>query len=98
MVFAGQLFITSEYEEEKKVIIEWYDSEYDSLLIIDYYNRIERYKEMRDSLDCSVMWLTNNSSPDYNSKTIFINNVFDDMAQEFTVKYSPIVGFFRYED
>jgi len=95
MVFAGQLFITSEYEEEKNVIVEWYDSEYHSLLIIDKLNRIERYKEMRDNLDCSVRWLTNNSSPDYNDKTIFINNVFDDMTQEFTIKYTPVVAFFR---
>jgi len=95
MVFAGQLFITSEYEEEKNVIVEWYDSEYHSLLIIDKLNRIERYREMRDNLDCSVRWLTNNSSPDYNDKTIFINNVFDDMTQEFTIKYTPVVAFFR---
>ena len=96
VLFIGDYYIANSYKEEYEAILEWYNSnDYNTLLIIDKYNRIDRYKEMRGDLYIPVMLLTNGSIPDEGEKSIFINEVFGNTAQDFVVEYSPMVGFFR---
>ena len=95
-LFMGEYYIASSYNEEENAIAEWYDSEnYNSLVIIDEYNRIERYKEMSGDMDVSVMWLTAVSRPEEGKKIIFINEKFNAMAQDFVLEHWAMVGFFR---
>ena len=83
------------YETEKDVI-EWFfeSDEFNSLVIIDEYLRIERYKEMRGEYNCGVTWLTN-SSKGGNRHDIFIHEKFDTLAEDFIVDNNAVIGFFR---
>jgi len=94
-LFMGEYYIASSYDEEENAIAEWYDTEnYNSLVIIDEYNRIERYKEMTGDMDVSVLWLTAESRPEEGKKIIFINEKFNAMAQDFVVNHWAMLGFF----
>jgi len=95
MLFECRLFIAYSYETEKDVI-EWFckSDEYSSLVIIDEYLRIERYKEMRQDYDCGVGWLRNSSNLD-NGHEIFIHENFDTLAEDFIVDNNAVVGLFR---
>jgi len=95
MLFEGRFFLAYSYETEKDVI-EWFceTDHYKSLLIVDEYLRIERYKEMREGFDCGVGWLDTSSS-DEHRKTIFIHEKFDKLAEDFIVDNNVVVGFFR---
>lgn len=96
VLFMGEYYITRSYGEEENTIVDWYDSENcNNLVIIDEYNRIERYKEMRGDMAIAVTWLRHDSNPEEGRKLIFINETFDTMAQDFIVEHWAIVGFFR---
>ena len=95
MLFESRFFIADSYDTEKDVI-DWFceTDHYTSLLIVDKYLRIERYKEMREDFDCGVGWLTN-TSEGCNRHEIFIHEKFDYMAQKFIVDNNAIVAFFQ---
>jgi hypothetical protein len=95
MLFEGRFYVAYDYETEKNVI-EWFceSDEFTSLVIIDEYLRIERYKGMRENYNCGVGWLTNSYKRD-NGHEIFIHEKFDTLAEDFTVDNNAVVGFFR---
>lgn len=95
MLFEGRLFVAYSYETEEDVI-EWFceSDEFTSLVIIDEFLRIERYKEMRGDYNCGVGWLTN-SSKWGNGHEIFIHETFDKLAEDFIVDNNAVVGLFR---
>ena len=98
MPFIGEFYLAKTYEEEEEAIAQFSDDDrYNCLIIIDLYNRIERYKEMCGTLELgySVCWLTAESHPNIYSKTIFINESFNDLAENFILDHGGIVGFFR---
>ena len=96
VLFMGEYYIASSYGEEENAIAEWYDSEdCNTLVIIDEYLRIERYKEMRGDMSIGITWLRADSKPEEGNKLIFINEGFDIMAQDFILEHWAIVGFFR---
>ena len=93
----GEFYIANGYGEQQNAILEWYDSENcNNLIIIDQYNRIDDYKEMRGYLDCAVTWLGPESAAEEGKKIIFINETFDHVAQEFVKNNWAIVGFFNH--
>lgn len=94
MLFEGRFFIAYSYETEKDVIDWFCETDYKSLVIIDEYLRIERYKEMREDFDCGVGWLTN-ASGGSDKHEIFIHEKFDCIAEDFTVDNNAIVMFCR---
>ena len=95
MLFEGRFFVAYSYETEKNVI-EWFceSDEFTSLVIIDEYLRIERYKEMREDYNCGVVWLSN-SSKGGDRHDIFIHEKFDKLAEDFIVDNNAVVGLFR---
>jgi stage III sporulation protein SpoIIIAA len=95
MLFEGRFYVAYDYYTEKNVI-EWFceSDEFTSLVIIDEFLRIERYKEMREDYNCGVGWLTNTSQGD-NRHEIFINEKFDKLVENFAVDNNAVVGFFR---
>lgn len=95
MLFEGQFYVAYTYETEKDVI-EWFceSDVFTSLVIIDEYLRIERYKGMREDYSCGVGWLTNTCKGG-DRHEIFIHERFDTLAEEFTVDNNAVVGFFR---
>jgi hypothetical protein len=96
VLFMGEFYIASSYDEEENAIADWYDSEHcNTLVIIDKYNRIERYKEMRGEMSIVITWLKAESKPEEGRKVIFINEIFDNMTQDFILEHWPMVGFFR---
>lgn len=95
MLFEGRFFVAYSYETEKNVI-EWFceSDEFTSLVIIDEYLRIERYKEMREDYNCGVVWLSNSSKGGH-THDIFIHERFDKLAEDFIVDNNAVVGLFR---
>lgn len=95
MLFEGRFFIAYSYETEQDVI-EWFceSDEFTSLVIIDEYLRIERYKEMRGDYSCGVGWLSSSSKGD-DRHDIFIHEAFDKLAEDFIVDNNAVVGLFR---
>jgi hypothetical protein len=95
MLFEGRFYVAYDYDNEKNVI-EWFceSDEFTSLVIIDEYLRIERYKEMREDYNCGVGWLTT-SSKWGNGHEIFIHEKFDKLAEDFIVDNNAVVGLFR---
>jgi len=94
VLFMGEYYIARSYGEEKNAIAEWYDSENcNTLVIIDEYLRIERYKEMREDMNIGITWLKSDSKPG-EGKVIFINEAFDNMTQDFILEHWATVGFF----
>ena len=96
VLFMGEYYITSSYEEEEDVITDFYNSDAcHTLIIIDEYNRIERYKEMRGDMNIAVTWLTEQSAPEEGRKVIFINEKLDKLVQEYMLQHGGTLGFFR---
>ena len=92
----GDFYIARSYDEEENAIADWYDSEHsNTLVIIDKYNRIERYKEMRGEMSIAITWLTAESKPEEGRKVIFLSDTFDDIVQDFILENWAMVGFFR---
>lgn len=98
MLFGGEYYLTSTYEEELDVFMRFNEDDgYNSLVIIDEYLRIEHYKTICSELDInySIRWLTADSLIDDRFKNVFIHEVFDAVAQDFVVKNWTLLGFFR---
>lgn len=96
VLYMGEYYITNSYEEEEDVITDFYNSDScNTMIIIDEYNRIERYKEIRGDMSIGITWLTEQSAPEENRKVIFINEKLDKLVQEFILEYGGIIGFFR---
>lgn len=95
-LYIGEYYIADSYEEEEDVITDFYNSDNcNTMIIIDEYNRIERYKEMRGDMDIGITWLTEQSAPEGNRKVIFINEVLNKVVQTFILDYGGMIGFFR---
>jgi hypothetical protein len=96
VLFMGEYYIARSYGEEENAIADWYDAEgCNTLVIIDEYLRIERYKEMRGDMSIGITWLRADSKPEEGNKVIFINEAFDDMVQDFILEHWALLGFFK---
>jgi len=97
MWYQGQLYMADEYDDQMKMLEDFCENDaYNSMLIIDPNLMIERYKEMRDTLNynISITWFKTIYVPNPNEKNIFINEVFDRTAQDWVSKNYSIVAFF----
>lgn len=96
VLYIGEYYIANTYEEQEETILEWYDTDkYNCLVIIDQYNRMDVYKEMRGDLDVGVMWLDDISVAEDGKKNIFINDKLDNIVKDFILEYGGIIGFFN---
>lgn len=96
VLYIGEYYIANTYEEQEETILEWYDTDkYNSLVIIDQYNRMDVYKEMCGDLDVSVTWLDDVSVGEPDKKIIFINDKLDNIVKKFILEYGGIIGFFN---
>lgn len=95
MFVRGDFYIADTDEDEEAIITAFYEHEtYDVLLIVDEYNRIERWKEMRGHMHIGVTWLTADSIIRAGQKDIYINEAFNGLARDFVMKNECIVAFF----
>jgi hypothetical protein len=97
MWYQGNIYIADEYDDQMKMVEDFCENDaYNSMLIIDPHLMIERYKEMRDTLNynISITWFNTIYVPNPNEKNIFINEVFDTVAQDWVTKNYSIVAFF----
>lgn len=95
MFVRGDFYIADTDEDEAAIITAFYEHEtYDVLLIVDEYNRIERWKEMRGHMHIGVTWLTADSIIRAGQKDIYINEAFNGLARDFVMKNECIVAFF----
>jgi len=74
----GEYYIASTYEEQRDIIMEFYENtNYMSLVIIDEHNMIEQYKGIRNDLGYSIgiFWLTPGCEQ-FNNKAILDQRTF----------------------
>ena len=96
MFVQGTFYVADDsYEDEQAVIEHFYEeTDYAVLLIIDEYNRIERWKEMRGDMNIGVTWLTADSTIRAGQKDIYINEAFNALARDFVMNNACVVAFF----
>lgn len=95
MFVRGDFYIADTDEDEEAIITAFYEHEtYDVLLIVDEYNRIERWKEMRGDMAIGVTWLRADSTVWPGQKEIYLNEAFNGLARDFVMKNECIVAFF----
>jgi hypothetical protein len=95
MFVRGDFYLADTDEDEEAIIEAFYEHEtHDVLLIVDEYNRIERWKEMRGDMAIGVTWLTADSTTRAGQKDIYINEAFNEMARNFVMNNECIVAFF----
>jgi hypothetical protein len=96
MLLEWRTFYADNYDDQE-AIIKWYydETEENSLLIVDQYNMIERYKEISSDYSYSITWLTPSSNPEPNKQCIFISTTFDETAKNYMIEYGGIIGFFN---
>jgi hypothetical protein len=93
MVFTGEYYIANTYEEQAEAIAQFYENDnYKSMVIIDECNMIERYKEIRGDLSIGITWLTEGSIQ-YDEKTIYIIETFNDLARNYVLNNLALVMF-----
>jgi len=96
MVFIGEFYIAHDDDTQLETIDNFMnDDTYKSLLIIDSSMAIENIKNLRGGYNCFVCFLNHSDDPSKESrKIIYINNVFDDMAQNFMLNHGGLLAFF----
>ena len=89
----GEYYIANTYEEQENAIVEFYENDnYKSMVIIDEYNAIERYKEIRGDMSIGSTWLRENSVQ-FDEKTIYINEKFDNLVRKYVLDNWALVMF-----
>jgi len=95
MVFHGEFYLAPE-EDEQIEVLKTFDEDigYKVLLIIDLYNRIEYFKGLcaKAELNYSVCFMQPGMKADSN-KWIYMNDVFDHVAQDFIISNGGMVMF-----
>ena len=93
MLFMGEYYIANTYDEQANAIVEFYENDsYKSMVIIDEYNAIERYKEIRGDMSIGITWLREDSIQ-FDEKTIYINEKFDHLVRKYVLDNWAIVMF-----
>jgi hypothetical protein len=62
------------------------------MVIIDEYNMIERYKEIRGDMSIGITWLTEQSTQ-HDDKTIYIIETFNALAKNYVLDNWAILMF-----
>ena len=89
----GEYYIANTYDEQANAIVEFYENDnYKSMVIIDEYNAIERYKEIREDMSIGITWLREDSIQ-FDEKTIYINEKFDHLVRKYVLENWAIVMF-----
>jgi hypothetical protein len=102
MNFERRAFFADTYEDQAEVLKYFcYEMEEATLLILDPYNYIERWKEIRDTCECDyeIYWLTDTNGPtetnENNKKALYLNDSMDEKAKNFMYNHVCALAYFN---
>lgn len=92
-------FFADSYEDQGEVLKYFtYEMEEATLLIIDPYNYIERWKEIRYTHECDyeIFWLTDTTTHNETiEKALYLNKSMDEKAKNFVYTNVCTIAYFN---